>query len=170
MQLVTFQVKLSNLGPIDAVAGTFQARSVMHLSQDSHACAALLAGNACQLTKLGVPQATFDFSFHWKVKQAIIRPVSVGPDGRSNCVFLCDVTKPFCCDEVWVPRLRIANANGPLLHTSVLVPYNTAKYPDLTDPRAENTAMHWSVHVEGCFNFELDDASFPLRPSCCQYC
>lgn len=98
-------------------------------------------------------QAAYDFDFHWNVSQ-----VNITRDPA--CAFPCDATKPFCCDEVWVPRLRVANAKGRPLATSVLVPFNTAR-PTSGEP-TNDTMLHWHVQLEGTFNFNLDDRIFPM--------
>ena len=100
-----------------------------------------------------IVQAAFDFNFHWNVSQLNIT-------NNTDCAFSCDASKQFCCDNVWVPRLRIANAKGKPLVTSVLVPFDTAR--STVGAPSNYTMMHWNVHVEGLFNFDLDDALFPM--------
>ena len=64
---------------------------------------------------------------------------------------------------MWVPRLRVANAKGKPLVTSVLVPYNPQRLTNRTSTNNYTyTMLHWNVHLEGTFNFDLDNAIFPL--------
>ena len=98
-------------------------------------------------------QAAYEFDFHWNVSQ-----VNITTDPA--CAFPCDATKHFCCDGVWVPRLRVANAKGRPLAKSALVPFNTAR-PTSGLP-VNYTMLHWNVQLEGLFNFDLDDRIFPL--------
>lgn len=98
-------------------------------------------------------QAAFEFNFHWNVSEVNITR-------NRDCAFSCDATKEYCCDGVWVPRLRVANAKGKPLITSVLVPFNTARP---TNKLFTNyTMLHWNVQLEGLFSFDLDDRFFPL--------
>ena len=98
-------------------------------------------------------QAAFDFNFHWNTTHVNIT-------NNTDCAFSCDARKLYCCDGVWVPRLRIANAKGRPLVTSVLVPFDTNRSTSGTP--SNYTMMHWNVQLEGLFNFDLDDRLFPM--------
>lgn len=94
-------------------------------------------------------QAAFDFTLRWNVSH-----INITNDAA--CAFFCDTLRQLCCDAVWVPRLRIANAKGRPLITSSVVPLHIG---------ARDTGynmLYWNVQLEGTFNFDLDNRLFPM--------
>jgi len=117
----------------------------------------------------GLPAFTRDHPAAFMAMQAKLQLLLIW-DGNTNgalplanasCKFFCDPAWAYCCDEVWVPRIRMPNAVSMKLVDSELI--LVGPWVGILNKAPQFCVQHaWSLTVTADFDVSLNFKAFPF--------